>query len=234
MAIPEHNSKNYYMKSIKAIVADDQPMIIEGMQAVFSRSGPLRIDLIATHCNGKALLKDPLLEQVDLLIIDLNLHQLDGLQVIKELHKRPCRPAVLVFSRYNDANIVKTAFRYGTDGYLLKKEPPDTLIHAIRSILTGKTFVGSGVKVKASVARKKANGQYQPSFEERFVHKYNLTKRELEVLALIAEALSNKEIARELFISDQTVSVHRKNIMRKLGVSNTAGLIKAAYDHSLV
>ncbi len=71
-------------------------------------------------------------------------------------------------------------------------------------------------------------------YEDRFTKKYNLTKRELEILKLITLALSNKEIAKELFISDQTVSVHRKNIMRKLGVSNTAGLLKIAYDNSLI
>ena len=71
-------------------------------------------------------------------------------------------------------------------------------------------------------------------FDDKFVKKYNLTKREIEILRLITLALSNKEIAKKLFISDQTVSVHRKNIMRKLQVSNTAALIKMAYDNSLV
>ena len=83
-------------------------------------------------------------------------------------------------------------------------------------------------------------GQVQSSlgrdqiFYDRFVRRYQLTKREFEVLKLVGQAMNNKEIAAVLYISDQTVSVHRKNIMRKLGVSNTASLIKMAYDNQLV
>ena len=71
-------------------------------------------------------------------------------------------------------------------------------------------------------------------YDDKFVRKFRLTKRELQILQLISEANSNKEIAKELYISDQTVSVHRKNIMKKLNVSNTAGLISAAYQHNLI
>jgi DNA-binding NarL/FixJ family response regulator len=75
---------------------------------------------------------------------------------------------------------------------------------------------------------------YQKFFKDGFIKRHSLTKRETEILTLITQALSNKQIAEELYISDQTVSVHRKNIMRKLGVSNTAGLIKEAYENFLV
>jgi len=223
------------MKVIKTVIADDQPLFIAGLRSIFTEKSS-EIDILSCHSDGKDLLKDQSLNRADLLILDLNLSGSDGLSVIKALRARPESPAILVFSRYNDANIVKTAFRNGTDGYLLKKECPDALFGAIKSVLSGKTYVGAGVQIKTQQARKshpKSAGD-QPSFEERFIRKYHLTKRELEVLNLITEALSNKEIARELYISDQTVSVHRKNIMRKLGVSNTAGLIKIAYDNSLV
>lgn len=220
---------------IKTIIADDQPLFIEGLRSVFSERLS-DINIVGCFGNGKALLKDPMVQEADLLIMDLNLAQCDGLQVIKTLRSRSKKPTILVFSRYNDSNIVKTAFRNGTDGYLLKKEKPDALLSAIRSVMSGKTFVGSGVQIKSQPVPVVNGGQMndQPSFEDRFIRKYHLTKRELEVLNLITEAFSNKEIARELYISDQTVSVHRKNIMRKLGVSNTAGLIKVAYDNSLV
>lgn len=223
------------MKVIKTVIADDQPLFIEGLRSIFTEKAS-EIDILACHSDGKDLLKDQSLHRADLLILDLNLSGSDGLSVIKALRARPERPAILVFSRYNDANIVKTAFRNGIDGYLLKKERPDALFGAIKSVMSGKTYVGSGVQIKSHQLHKshpKAAGD-QPSFEERFIRKYHLTKRELEVLNLVTEALSNKEIARELYISDQTVSVHRRNIMRKLGVSNTAGLIKMAYDNSLV
>ncbi len=223
------------MKMIKTIIADDQPLFVEGLRSVFSEKLS-DIEIISWHGDGKALLKDAAVPEADLLIMDLNLAQVDGLQVIKTLRSKSRKPIILVFSRYNDSNIVKTAFRNGTDGYLLKKEKPEALFSAIRAVMSGKTFIGSGVQIKSQQVNGSVGRQLpdQASFEDRFIRKYHLTKRELEVLNLITEAFSNKEIARELFISDQTVSVHRKNIMRKLGVSNTAGLIKIAYDNSLV
>ncbi|NRB64945.1 MAG: response regulator transcription factor [Saprospiraceae bacterium] len=223
------------MKVIRTIIADDQPLFVEGLRSVFEEKFS-EINVIASHRDGKALLKDVALEKPDLLILDLNLTQCDGLQVIKTLRSVSAKPNILVFSRYNDANIVKMAFRNGTDGYLLKKEKPEVLFGAIQAVLSGKTYVGAGVQIKSQQIKLSAGKMIpsQASFEDRFIRKYHLTKRELEVLNLITEAFSNKEIAKELFISDQTVSVHRKNIMRKLGVSNTAGLIKVAYNNSLV
>ena len=98
--------------------------------------------------------------------------------------------------------------------------------------MDGRTYVGEGVEL--------VNNGIKPMtpemkiYQDKFLKKYNLTKREMEILSLIAQALSNKEIASELYISDQTVSVHRKNIMRKLGVSNAAALIKIAYENDLI
>ena len=112
----------------------------------------------------------------------------------------------------------------------------DELWKAIGEVMEGRTFLGKGVRLNTTLEEIKRKIEDQSRFpsEDKFIKKYNLTKRELEILKLITHALSNKEIGKVLYISDQTVSVHRKNIMRKLGVSNTAGLIKLAYDNSLV
>ena len=127
--------------------------------------------------------------------------------------------------------LVRTAFNEDVDGYILKTGKIQ-LIEAIEEIMDGGRFFGEGVKIHILPEDEKA--LLQPSkFNDTFVKKYNLTKREVEILNLITQAMSNKEIAKQLFISDQTVSVHRKNIMRKLQVSNTAALIKMAYEKIL-
>jgi len=143
---------------------------------------------------------------------------------------------------YDDSKLVKSAFKNGIDGYILKTSAADDLIKAISTVLTGETFFGEGVYVHRpnipSASSDRFSAGTAPSknktYEDRFNKKHNLTKRELEILRLISKAKNNKEIAKTLFISDQTVSVHRRNLMRKLNVSSTAGLIKIAYDNSLV
>jgi len=144
---------------------------------------------------------------------------------------------VLVLTVYDDPKFVKSAFKNGAHGYILKNKGIDELFVALHQVLDEhESYIGEGVQVSENGATRAVAGKQQTDFhlEDRFIKKYNLTKRELEILRLITHAMSNKQIAQELFISDQTVSVHRKNIMRKLGVSNAAGLIKAAYDFSLV
>ena len=103
--------------------------------------------------------------------------------------------------------------------------------------MIGKTYLGKGVDLlnnKKELTLGKPNAVAGSVYGDKFIRRYNLTRREIEILKLISQALSNKEIGKELYISDQTVSVHRKNLMRKLGVTNTAGLIKLAYEHSII
>ncbi len=223
------------MQNVKTILADDQCIFIEGLKAVLHKKSSLSIDVVDCAFNGKELMDIIRRESADLLILDLKLPEKDGLEVLKILRKERVPIQVLILSRYDDPKIVKTAFKYGADGYILKDKNVTELFTAIQEVLAGNTFIGEGVNLHKLSARR-FNGKPAAAyvFQDSFVKRHKLTKREVEILRLITEALSNKEIARELYISDQTVSVHRKNIMRKLGVSNAAALIKTAYDNSLV
>lgn len=125
--------------------------------------------------------------------------------------------------------MVKAAFRAGADGYLLKSGATEELFQAIEQVLEGRTFTGSGVML---LEPGQANKNNHPDGARR---KHGLTRREIEIMRYIGQALNNKDIATRLFISDQTVSVHRKNIMRKLcRINNTATLIKLAFENHLV
>ncbi len=225
------------MQIIKALLADDQYIFIEGLKTVLSQSPRYQIKVQDVAHSGEELIEKLQLVKADLVITALNLSGKDGFDVIEHIRKAKIPVQVLVISAYKDPKIVKTAFKLGADGFILKDHPTSELFNAIDQIHTGNTYVGQGIHLNGSklndLSRTKIPNR-QLSFEDRFLKKYNLTKRELEILGLISRALSNKEIAKELYISDQTVGVHRKNIMRKLGVSNTAGLIKLAYDYSLV
>ena len=217
------------MNIIKTIIADDHPIFLTGLSQTLAQYGKLRLNIVGRCASGKEVLRVLQSERIDLLILDLNLKDLDGLELIKLIRSKYPQIGILVLSRYEEPKMIKSVLQTGAHAYLLKSGDPKELFDAIHAIQEQRTFTGKGVSLTIN-----RNGNIQRSFEEKFVKKYYLTKREIQILRLISQAKSNKEIAQELFISDQTVGVHRKNIMRKVGVSNTAGLIKTASDYCLI
>jgi DNA-binding NarL/FixJ family response regulator len=220
------------MDTVRIVIADDHQLFIEGIKIILSRADNFQFEIIGEAHSGKDLLE--LLKEVqpDLLLLDLNMPEGDGLNMLSIVKKKYKSMQVLALTMYDDVKLVRTAFNEGVDGYILKSTGKLELLEAIDEIIDGGRFFGDGVKIHVMSEDQRA--ALPSKFDDKFVKKYNLTKREIEILRLITLALSNKEIAKKLFISDQTVSVHRKNIMRKLQVSNTAALIKMAYDNSLV
>ncbi len=224
------------MQIIRTILADDHRIFVEGVKTVLSRSEKYRFDIVATAYNGEELLYLLRRNPADLLILELNLPDKDGLEIMNIIARERIPLRILALTIYDEPRIVKSALKNGVLGYILKDRDIQELFLAIDQVLSQQVFLGEGVHLAENNQPRSVVGKQQTDLhlEDRFIKKYNLTRRELEILRLITYAMSNKEIAKELYISDQTVSVHRKNIMRKLGVSNTAGLIKAAYDFSLV
>ena len=234
------------MQTIKLVIADDHRLFIEGLKNLLLSNSELDLQIVGETGDGNEVSALVRKTRPDVLILDLNMPGKDGLDVLTEVkqNKINAKMRIIALTMYDDTKLVKSAFKDGIDGYILKTSATTDLIEAIKTVLTGDTFFGEGVYVhrpnipSASADRfgnqptaATADNKY---YEDRFNKKHNLTKRELEILRLISKAKNNKEIAKTLFISDQTVSVHRRNLMRKLNVSSTAGLIKIAYDNSLV
>lgn len=225
------------MRLIKTILADDHRIFTEGVKAVLQRDPDIQFDITGIVHNGLELIRLLKQKNADLVILDLNLPDKDGLEVVSYVRSQRNNVKFLALSMYEEPKIIKSAFKAGVNGYILKSRGIEELFNAIDTIFDGDNFLGEGVTLSSNHPGNINGKKYQRqifNLEDRFVKKHNLTKRELEILQLITQALSNKQIAKVLFISDQTVSVHRKNIMRKLGVCNTAGLLKVAYDNSLV
>ncbi len=222
------------MQHVNVVIADDHQLFITGLRSILSDVDGFDINLMEIANTGEELLNILKSQIPDLLILDLNMPERDGLDVLGSIGKKYDDMRILALTMYDESKIVKSAFKAGVDGYVLKSSGKDELVRAITEVLEGQTFMGEGVSLNGVSHKGGRKSDNDVQFQDRFIKKYNLTKREIEILRLISSAMSNKEIAKELFISDQTVSVHRKNIMRKLGVSNTAGLIKIAYDNSLI
>lgn len=221
---------------LKLVVTDGQYIFIEGLRVVLAKSEKRKFSLIAEAHTGNGLLKMIGDLQPDLLLLDLSLPDMDGIEVLSHLKSRGLSFRVLVLSMYDEPKVIRAAFKAGADGYVLKNSPVTELFHAIDKVMEGDTYLSAGLTLtnqSGMNSRFMQNGKLSPSYDDRIVKKFNLTKRELEVLKLVGQAKTNKEIAGELYISDQTVSVHRKNIMRKMGASSSAGLIKIAYENNL-
>lgn len=216
--------------AIRVLVADDHVLFLDGLKRVLDESEEFDFDVVGTATSGQELMRLVKLNKPHIVFLDLNMPGMDGLAAMEEIKAWNKEVKVIVVTMYNETKIVKSAIKAGCKGYVLKLYGKHELFEAVASVLAGEVFVGKGINFNHNGIPKKEDVR----FDDSFIRKHKLTKRELEILQLISQALSNKQIGKQLFISDQTVSVHRKNIMRKLGVSNTAGLIKVAYDNSLI
>lgn len=223
--------------TLRVLIADDHQIFIEGLKVVLAKTSEYRCDIVGEANTGNALLR--LMENVeaDLLFLDMDMPDMDGLEVMGQLKGKDTSMRVITLSMFDEAKVIKAAFKAGTDGYILKSNKITELHEAISQVMEGHTYMSKGLSLVNDTgmhSRFMQNGRVSISYEDRFIKKFNLTKREIEVLKLVAQALNNKEIAGELYISDQTVSVHRKNIMKKLDVRSTASLIKFAFENNLI
>lgn len=223
------------MQVLKTLIADDHPIFVEGLKVLLRKLDFRHLNVVAVANDGRQAMEKIRSHQPELVFLDMNMPVLDGLGVLKSAKSIGYEGKIIVLSMYENPKIVRAAFKAGADAYLLKSQDPRELKSAIEAVLSGQSFVGKGICL-GHEAPKPDSGEAQAPYRasDQFLNQQLLTKRELEVLQLVVEALSNKEIAKVLYISDQTVSVHRKNIMRKLGVSNAAGLVKMARDNALV
>ncbi len=213
--------------NVSIVIADDHQLFVDSLKLLLGTSEVPKFIIQAVAYTGDELLAVLRIHKPDVLLLDINLPAKNGLEVLQEVKKTLKGTRILVLTMYDDPKIIKSAFDNKVDGYILKNCGKDELMKAINTVLEGDVYVGKGVSV--------ANQHIEPtSFEDIFQKKFQLTKREVEVLRLITQARNNLSIAQELYISEQTAAVHRKNIMRKIGVNSTVALIRVAYDNNLV
>ena len=213
------------MDIIKIIIADDHNVVREGLKVLIKKDPQLRV--VGEAGNGEELLVILKSVPCDLIIVDIAMPEMDGLSALKEIKRLYPRLKVLMLSMLKDYEHFKNARIHGASGYLAKDDAGDELITAIKSVLKGKNYVSSSVTTLLAERqiRSLENGEY-PSLEI-------LTKRERQVLRLIAKGLANKNIAAKLKISVHTVENHRAHLSDKLGLNNTASLVKYAIAKGL-
>jgi two-component system, NarL family, nitrate/nitrite response regulator NarL len=204
---------------IQVVLADDHDLVRSGIKALLSTVEGVRV--IAEARNGSELLA--LLESVkpDVVMTDISMPGMDGITAIAEIHSRFPDVRVIVLSMYDTVDFVKRAVANGACGYLMKDAPPFELEQALRSVMaTGSYF-------SAAVAQRLLQPS-EPTVDDE------LTTRQVEILTLIAQGKSAKEIAFELGLSPKTVDVHRARIMERLRLNDIASLTRYAVRKGLV
>lgn len=209
------------MKRARIIIADDHQLLIDGLTAVLQTEPGW--ELLEAVNNGQQLLDRLADTGADLVLLDLNMPRMDGIQTLGHLKKRYPELKVLVISNYHQPQLQAEVRKLGAAGYLLKNVSAVLLKEAIVTVLAGGSCFEDQMVAPAA----------DEWFPDDFMKKYQLTRREVEIVKLIGKELSTKEIADQLFLSELTVATHRKNILRKLEVKNIAGVVNFIRTHHL-
>ena len=211
----------------RIIIAEDYTILREGLRALITSSphfeviGEAEDGRAAIHCVEKA--------KPDLILMDLSMPRMNGMEAIKEIKKRSPETKVLVLTVHNTDEYILATLRAGADGYALKDSTHTELMTAIETVLVGKRYISPGISER--VIEGYLEGRKTLGFHTAWD---TLTSREREILKLIAEGYKNKEIADELCISPKTVEKHRANLMQKLDLHSASSLTIFAVGKGLV
>jgi DNA-binding NarL/FixJ family response regulator len=208
----------------RILIADDHALVRRGLKLVIDHEPDLRV--VGEAADGAEAVEKALADDVELAILDVSMPRMTGIQAAKELHRRRPELRTLMLSMYDDEQFLFEALRAGASGYVLKSAADRDIVDACRATMRGQSFLyPSAVTalVRGFVERGGDGEQFDP-----------LTPRELEVLKLIAEANSSKEIAATLVISVKTVERHRANILEKLGMRDRVELTRYAIRRGLI
>jgi len=202
---------------INILIVDDHPIVAEGIRKLIQDSNAANV--VGVAGTGKACMDFLRWEKPDVILLDINLPDISGIDLCKMIKEKFASSKILALTTFNERSCIVSMMKSGADGYVLKNSETEEIIEAITEVHRGKKYLcdNAAAVMKSSSA-----------------NELLLTNREKEVLKLIAEGLTNQEIAEKLFISPLTVDSHRKNLITKLEARNTASLVKLAADKGLI
>jgi DNA-binding NarL/FixJ family response regulator len=214
---------------IRIHLADDHQILIHGISSLLQTIPDFEVVGFSLH--GANLFDEVTQNKTDVLILDINMPQKDGIAVIKEFAEKgfPCK--VIILSSYDDLKLIKEIMKLGASGYLTKQCAGENIVEAIQAVYRGEEYFSEIVREKIFNNVTKDNPKLiklNPTINTL------LTGRELEIITLISLEYSGKEISEQLYISTNTVETHRKNIMKKLKLKNTISLVKYAIKNNLI
>ncbi len=218
----------FFMEKIKILLVDDHQLIRMGIAALISKDSD--IEVVGEAESGQNLVHLVQNKRPNVVLMDISLEGVNGIELTKEITRLFKKVKVLMLSMHVKENYIKDSIQAGALGYVLKDSPKEELIKAIKSVHQGNQYFAkevSDVIVNSYIKKIEENAK-----DEFFVG--NLTKREIQIIDLIADGLNNFKIAEELNISNRTVDTHRTNILKKTGVKNVAELVKFAIVNKII
>lgn len=211
----------------KIIIADDHPIIRNGIKDLLEKEESF--EFLAGFEDGKTLLHSSKLAYADVLLLDLNLPHTDGLQVLKEIKTKDLNLKVIVLTAYVSQKLSEECKEFGASAYLVKTQSLNNLTEIINKVMKGEVFF-------TDMGADEENIDNCFFYFDKFLVKYKLTKREVEVIKMISQGYTSSEIAEHLSLSPFTIQTHRKNIFKKLSLeqSNNVGLINFAIKNGII
>ncbi|MFI5135112.1 MAG: response regulator, partial [Chitinophagales bacterium] len=211
----------------RVVIADDHQIFIEGIKALLKDDE--KVSMVGEASDGEELMELLSTKDVDVVLMDINMPKLNGIEATKRINQKFPKVKVLSLTMVEDANRISDMMKAGAAGYLLKTSGKSELISAITNVKNGERYLSSEVSRKLidSVLNEGMSGHISSDRSPQ------ITNREREIIKLIIREMTNDEIAKHLNNSPMTIITHRKNLLRKLGVKNTAGLVKYAMQHGL-
>jgi DNA-binding NarL/FixJ family response regulator len=215
---------------IKVHVADDHKVLIEGIMAMLNTDKDIQV--VGSSLTGRQVMEWFETNEADVLILDINMPELDGIEVLKKFNKKKYHQKIIMLSSYDDVKLVKELTTYGADGFISKSSAGEHILKAIKSVYEGVPYFSDDIKeglFNLAIGHKVTEGS-RP--EPNAIN--TLTDRELEVLKLIAKEYNTQEMADKLLLSVNTVETYRKNLLKKLNVKNAVGLAMFAVKNRII
>ncbi|MTI66885.1 MAG: response regulator transcription factor [Firmicutes bacterium] len=214
------------MNKIKVLIADDHSLMRQGLKQILELED--KIDVIGQASDGKEALDKTISMKPDVILLDINMPEITGIEVLRRLKDIGTDSKIIMLTIHDDREYLYETVNIGADGYVLKDSDSDTLIKAIKDVNEGETYIQPNLA--SLLVRKYSTKEDNPKEKTK---KDLLTRREYEVIGLIAEGMNNREIAEKLFISEKTVKNHVSNIFKKIQVSDRVQAAIFAYKNNI-
>lgn len=216
-------------QKLRLLVADDHRLFIDGLKFILKEE--LHIEIAGFALNGKEAIEKCKKETYDVVLMDINMPVIDGIEATREIKQFSQAVKIIMISMLTDLPSVTKAFNAGANAFILKSAGTDDLLKAFKALAKNEIYISGSIAHFYT-----QNKNQQITTKEEYIHfsENLITPREKSVLKLIAEGFTNKQIAETLFISEKTADTHRKNMLAKLNLSNTAALVKFAVENKLI